>query len=304
MAAKEALDQAEAALDAIEEKLDVLETPLAEIIEIKRNYGKIAALVLGGAVVGSAVTYFIANKRLSKKYEAQFNQELQDSVTFLVQQAGLDLTVSNDPDKDFPEEPSEEEAKEIVEELTRQSLAKKTSDPLPEVDGERVVPSQEDKPSLEDLALQNQKTRYSKMSSDLNYDEELSGSDEEIVIPEPTYQDPDISVISRDVFNANGTEWEQEQYIYFSDGGVMDAHGSIVVDQDDKIGVGAPAFGQMSDDPNVVYLRNKRLEREYEIVFDPSKASDFITASEGPEPEVSEDLMHSLASNINSKRLG
>jgi len=261
------------------------ETAVAEIVEIKRNYGSIAALLVVGAGIGSAVTYLLTKKKLAAFYESKFDQELEESMKFLVEQMGLDkVIVSNDDPDEVVGQPGEGE----FDDFNLNEAALPVVEELEPVEGTRVFPNEENKPTLEDLAARNQKTNYATpVPSELTEDKI-----EEVIPEEEPYSDPDISVISRDVFYANGTEWPQETVSYFADGGVLDVGGDWVVDPELSIGTQKPPFGQMSEDPNVVYLKNKRLQKEFEVIFDSGNASDFANATEGDDAE----LKHSLES--------
>ena len=223
---------------------------------------------VASAAAASAVTWFYTDKVLSKKYEEKFDKELEESVKFLVanQDKIANMVVTNDV---------ADETEDVV------------SEPLDEVEGERVIRSQEAKTPLEDLPQRNQTTNYNAFSTPQDF---TGGEGEEILPDEEPYEDPDISVISREIYEANGTEWPQILLTYFSDGGVVDIGGDFVVDPELKLGQRKPPFGSLSEDPNVVYLRNKRSEEEYEVIFDAGKASDLIM----PEEDDGESLQHSL----------
>lgn len=253
-------------MSAVEETLDILEsTPVPNA----RSAGKVALAFAVGAAIGAGVSWAVAQKVLSKKYEEKFDRELEESVKFLVanQDKISNLVVTND---------TADETEEVVQE------------PLEEVEGERVIRSQEAKTPLEDLSQRNQQTNYNSFSTPQDF---TGGEGEEIIPDEEPYDDPDISIISREIFEANGTEWPQETYTYFSDKGVVNLAGYFVVDPELEIGQRTPPFGQLSEDPHVVYLRNKRLEKEFEVIYDPGKAADLIMPDEDGEGD---SLQHSL----------
>jgi hypothetical protein len=272
-----------------EEVFDQVEAPIAEIVAIKRNYGTIAALVVGGAAVGAGLTYFLTKKKLAKHYEDKFDLELEESMKFLVAQMGLDkVIVSNDDPDEVVGQPGEGDFDDDVADPTLAEVPTPVVEDLEPLDGVRTFPGQDDKTPLEDLAARNQKTQYNTpVPSSLTDDKVV-----EVTPEEEPYNDPDISVISRDVFYANGTEWPQETLTYFADAGVLDVGGDWVVEPESQIGGQKPPFGQMSEDPNVVYLKNKRLKKEFEVIFDSGNASDFANATDGDDDE----LKHSIQS--------
>jgi hypothetical protein len=246
----------------------------------KLNLG-LALTWIGGAGAGSLATYLIVKKRLDAEYESRVDKEVEESLKFLLKQQGLEIVVSNDdPDKlaeEMNEAAADEPVEVVVEEPTVSEVLEEIEaedDPLEEFkQGERVFGSQEEKPPLEDLVQRNQEIPYHKIATP-DVDETP-----EIELPEEPIEDPDITIISRDIFLENGTGWEQETLTYFADDGVLNVQGDFVEDHELMIGKGRPRFGQLSEDPNVVYIRNKRLEKEFEILSDPGNASEFLTHS-------------------------
>lgn len=73
------------------------------------------------------------------------------------------------------------------------------------------------------------------------------------------------------------SEYPQSVLTVFADGGVLDEAGSFVAAHTDLIGVGPYPFGEMSEDDSVVYIRNKKLEREFEVIKDDQNAADFLS---------------------------
>lgn len=207
------------------------------------------------ATAASAVMWFVIKKKLEESYEVRLAEELQASIDFLVEsKVELEKVTIGDPD--FEEEEPVKILPEVLEELS-------------EVEGERIF-GDEDKPSLDALAA-NQKIEYHKILTSENY------LDDALDPEEPPYEDPEIQPISRDLFQANVSEFEQHTLTYFADGGVLDEEGGFVSDHEILIGPNPPKFGMMSEDPDIVYIRNKRLEREYEVIRDEQNASDFLS---------------------------
>lgn len=251
---------------------------MAEVIPIKNGYGLKALLFVGGAAIGAGVTYFVVKKKIYAEAEAKFDLELQESMEFLVKKMGIDkmIVTDEDPDDLAPEEEIE-------------TPAEAEDDSLGVFSGERII---EEKPPLEDLAKRNQTTNYNAISTPEDF---TSGPEEDLSPPEPEYDNPDISVISRDLWDDNTSGYPQTTITYFSDGGVLDIGGDWLVDHESFIGHGKPPFGQMSEDANVVYLRNKKLQTEYEVIYDQGKASDFAEVMDSTDmPAGSDELKHSL----------
>lgn len=222
---------------------------------------------VGSATIASLVTWVVANRKLNAAYEARLAAELKMSVEYILTKQNIEGIIVSDEDPDDLVDRLNE-----VEEPIDIVVAE-----LDEVDGERVFTTEEEKPPLEDLA-RNQKTRYDKISTP-DVDETSSIFDEPAEPVEPRPENPDIVVISQEEFMENTSEFEQETLTYFSDDGVINSAGDFFEDQDTKIGAGKPQFGELSNDKNVVYVRNIKLEREYEILWDPGVATDFLMHS-------------------------
>lgn len=221
---------------------------------------KLAAVGLATLTVTATgvITYFATRKRLEAEYDERLAKELQSSLEYLAaKQVDLSKVTISD---DLPEEEPDNVDIQV--------------DELDPVEGTRVFGSGAEKPSLEYLAKRNQLKQYNKILSEEGYKE-----DEETAPEEPIYENPDILVISRDVFMENETEWPQSTLTYFADDGVLDDKGDFVEESTTLIGEATPPFGQMSGDPVIVYLRNTKLEREFEVIQDSGNATDFLAHS-------------------------
>lgn len=225
-----------------------------------RTGWKLLGVGVVSAAAGAAVGYFVTKKVLDELYETRLAEEVQTSIDFLIQQGvsleKVDVVVDVEDlaDDEVPEPELEEK----------------------EVAGERVFGDayKSDLSAVADAALKNQQVRYDKVLTTEEYTEEDKSE-----FPDPPEEDPEISVISKDIFLENATEWPQSTLTYFSDAGVLDDMGEFVADHVTLIGQGPYPFGFMSEDPEVVYIRNKRLEQEFEVLKDEGKAADFLAHS-------------------------
>lgn len=235
------------------------------------------------AAVASGITWFVTKRILDEQYEERLDEEIKTSVKYILKQLEIDNVVVSDDDPDILEEQmndAELPFELVTAELdTVSNLTEDYRSDEPEIVGERVFGSQDEKPPLEDLASRNHNVEYHKVLTDPDTYDTPVVVEEEIELPPPPPEDPDISIISRDIFMENGSEWEQETLTYFADDGVLNVAGDFVEDHEKMIGVGRPRFGEMSEDANVVYVRNKRLEKEFEIIADPGNASEFLAHS-------------------------
>lgn len=235
------------------------------------------------AAAGAGVAWFVTNKILGERYEERLDAEVAESVKFLVNQMHMENVVVTDADPDDliageginldATQPVEIILDEVEKQLDEQE------ERLDQIEEEnaanKIFGSQEEKPPLSDLVSANQAVAYHKISTPDPVEEPVA----EVELPEMVPEDPEIPVISRDIFLENGTEWEQETLTYFEDGGVLNVRGDFVEDHELLIGIGRPRFGELSEDPNVVYVRNKKLEKEFEVLYDPGNATEFLTHS-------------------------
>lgn len=225
-----------------------------------------------GAAVASTISYVLhqkKSKQLLEDYDERLTAEVKSTVEH-IRSEGLDLVsviiddnLNDDPD--LPDDLSNESVK-----MAEDSEGVDTVTP--------PVPKSLEKPSLQELAERsNQKVAYHKIIEDSVY----GATDGGVPLPEEApYQDENISVIGQDLFLSNISEYEQQTLTYFADGGVLDASGHFV-DYIPLIGQGVPPFGSQSEDPEVVYLRNKKLEKEFEVLKDPGVAADFASPNPG-----------------------
>lgn len=220
-------------------------------------------VVIGASVVSaaaaSAVTWFFGVKKVEKEYEERLDYEVKESVAYFLKENGNDDVAVTDELEEDVELPFEDDESDDVE---------------------RVFPDR-GKMDLDELRNRNNVTQYHQIVKTEEY-----SSDEPEVIEPPvvgeTSWDPggeDISVISRDIFMENLSEFEQSTLTWFQDEAVVDLDSELVHDHELLIGSGQPPFGQMSEDENIVYIRNHKLKMEYEVIQDPGKATDFLMHS-------------------------
>lgn len=129
------------------------------------------------------------------------------------------------------------------------------------------------KPSLDEVAAKNQKVRYDTIVNKAGYLPEEEPAEDEVEVCDTLGE---LFPISTEEFMENESGYMQCQVTYFADGGVLDEHGDVVENWNDLIGWAKPPFGELSGEPNIVYLRNVRLRREIEVVYDDANAADIL----------------------------
>lgn len=251
------------------------------------------SLVLG-VVVGSAVTAtvgFVLHKREMQSVLDGFDERLTAEVKSEIdhmRSKGIDLNevvIDDNLDDENPE------ADEIPLKVSIEpAKMAPDSDKSEKTEVVSSLAQTLEKPPLEDLiSRNNQRMAYHKIIEDAAY----SQTDETMHTEEDEpYEDPDITVIGQELFISNVSEFDQESLTYYADGGVVDDQGGLVADHVTLIGSGTPKFGLQSNDPQIVYLRNKRLKKEFEVIQDPGNSTDFLPPAE--KPDEGESLQHSM----------
>jgi len=201
-----------------------------------------ASLISAG--LATVITAKVVETVLEKEFEERLERELTASVEFL-----------EETGKAEPTEEYQEKHKQVFG--TKFDL---------------------EKPPLDELA-KNEKVRYDQIvksytsSKDVVTDEEGKTMIDGVEVCDTL---PDIHAISTDEYMENESGFLQSTLTYCADGGVLDEDGDLVVDHVDMIGNAIPPFGQLSGEPHVVYLRNTKTRREYEVIQDEANAADIL----------------------------
>jgi hypothetical protein len=241
-----------------------------------------------GVVIGGAASFVVATVLYKKQlalmlvdYDERLVEEVRSTVEHMKSE-GLDLNnvVIDDNLEDdevaFTPDVSPEDVKmaEVSDGVDTEVI--------------RDIPAALAKPPLEDLVSRNQKTAYHRILEESVYGAtDAEGPTRE----EEPYQDENITVISQDLFLSNVSGFPQETLTYFADGGVLDTM-SDFVDHVPLIGAALPLFGVQSNDPEVVYIRNKTLGKEFEVLKDPGNAADLLPPE--AKPDEGDTLQHSI----------
>lgn len=195
------------------------------------------AASLISAGLASLITAVVVERQMLKDFDEQLERELQESVDFLVERG-----------KAEPTEEYQEKHK-------------------------LVFGSAFQKPSLDELVAKNQKVRYDAVINKSGYSPNEEPPEGELDVTEDL---GDLYPISTEEFMENESGFMQCQVTLFADGGVADELGEVVEDWRDLIGNARPPFGELSGEPNIVYLRNQKLRREIEVVFDEANYADIL----------------------------
>lgn len=208
----------------------------------------VTAASLTSCGVGVVVGYKIAERELTLRFEERLQKEIEASTAYYEH--------VNSTTKKFST--PEEAAAALIKPGT--VLAEKPSMPIPTVGpAERVA--------------------YHKIVGNYVSEDEPEDPDNavarEIMFPKVPDQMPAMNVhtsvphvIEQDVFMDNVSEWPQSTLMWYTvDKVLTDETDKVIEDVDETVGlVNLERFGEGSSDPNIVHVRNPRLNLEFEIV--------------------------------------
>lgn len=215
---------------------------------MNREYMILGSTSVVSLAVGAGVSYLVTKKVLTAKYDELMKEEIAATKRFYSQlnkREGFSDPVAL--------------AKSIDEETAMKYEARVTTldygvEGL-ETSAKDVRMAQE---SIEEsVTTRNIFTDAAVADEDFNYDEELANRSSDRPY-----------VISHDEFYENAPEHNQITLEYFEDDDVLCDEGNAPInDTDGTVGdVNLNRFGHGSKDNNVVYIRNERLDVDYEVV--------------------------------------
>lgn len=258
------------------EQINEIAEDLVQYVEVIRNNPAVLVGVgVVGVAIGAAGGYFIAKKRLEKVFAKKSNEEIAEAREFYsrrvhkIGDGGATLT----PQEVLASEHGEEALAALqsyrgVDEEDEALLAKTQA---------RVIVTEETAAGVGISEEVVERNVFLDPTFDLEV--ELQGRS-----TERPY------VISHDEFFESEKDYENQVLTYFeADDTVVDEGDKALDDPDRLIGEGTlNRFGHGSRDKNVVYVRNDRLEMDFEIVR--GSGSYLEALGLGPEPG---ELKHS-----------
>jgi len=267
-------DIAEEALDIVEEQMDVVVKSAGLLKRIIWNHKThVGVAFLAGAGIGSAVTY----KVTVAKMQYRFDDKLAEEVAKVKEQYDRRYMTG---DYESPEKAAEkllrdenQRAREAVEALNTYK------------GGEGVVGEVENAEELEELVREEVRQAkrnnvFENSSEEFDWDEEMERR-EQIGDAEPyviTFEE-----------HMEDEEFESKRLTYYeADDVLTDEEDKALTDEQEEALIGDNLrFGYGSKDPNIVYVRNPRVQLNMEIVRSPdSYAVEVLGLDKEPEDEL------------------
>jgi len=240
-------------------------------------------LGLTGIAIGAGLgvgTYFLLKKRLSAKYEARTQQEVEEV------RASYKRRVKRPQEYSTPEEATEAlktyqdgdikanfnrlspreqaEVKAVVDNMLETEEADTNLKVVRGSGGEPGYVEAETETVVEENVFIE-----GRPINPFEWDQEVELSKRD---PESPY------VISFEEFNENSTDWEQNNLVYYEGDDVLaDERDNPVPEIEATVGYdNLNRFGHGSQDPNVVYIRNERTEALFEVIRNDGKFADQV----------------------------
>lgn len=252
---------AEIVAENVEEAVD----GVVDVVEVVRN-NPIALIAAGvvGAAVGAAGAYFIAKQQLKAYYEDLATQEIAQAREFYsgVYKTDVDGTVMS-PQEVLAERHGAKAAADALLSYQGKTAAQSVLEDETDEEDEALLAKTESKVGVveaEDgtiMTTEVQETRNVFVDPTFDYEEELK------------YRTEDKPyIITHDEFFGAEKDYETQSLTYYEEDDTLTNERDEPIREIDKM-VGEDhlvRFGTASKDKNIVYVRNDRLELDFEII--------------------------------------
>jgi len=241
--------------EVIAEQIDTVTGEIENVVEIVRNNPVVlAAVVVVGLAVGAAGGYLVAKTQLQKKYEELSNDEIEKAKRFYADFNKVDA----DGEPLTPQQVFESKHSPEAMEALR---VYKGELPVVDVDEERLLNKIDqtlEEKTVEAKATIGRSDETVNVFSDPGFD----------LDEEAKYRTADQPyVLTHDEFFESAKNYEMITVTYYAvDDVLCDERDQPIPDTDGTVGDdNLVRFGHGSNDKNVVYVRNDKLESDYEV---------------------------------------
>lgn len=247
-----AIEQTSEAIEVAEKALDHAENAVEKVVTItKNNPWIIAAAFLVGAGLGGFVAYKVVEKRLSTQFEAELTEQIAAAKAYRTR-------VAKEGEFETPEGAVNALVPDEVVEAVKSYQGRGAQ--IPYNKPENIDPRPPVEVVVENAEVTQNVTVVTKEDPrDWDYNAEIADRE----------QNPNIPyTISFEEFNENNVGHEQTNMTYYeADQTLADSQDGIVDNRDYVVGeANLRRFGHGSHDPNVVYVRNERIDMDFEIL--------------------------------------
>lgn len=263
--------------EVTEKTLDVLENVTEKVITVTKNN---PLLIAGAFVLGLAAGGFVAYTVTKKRLVAQYDEELTEQIA-----AAKEFHRRMSKEGEFVSPESTVKAlvpEEIVEAVQAYQGRER---PIPYNKPSTIV---DNRPPVDVVVEEVKVTQNVFVQASNNDDPRDWDYNAELADRELNPDDP--HVISYDEFTENADHHEQTTLMYYAmDDTLVDAQDKPIDNTEYTVGDdNLNRFGHGSGDPNVVYVRNTKIDLDFEIVRDHGSYQKQVF---GTDPK--QDLSHS-----------
>jgi hypothetical protein len=232
---------------------------IAKVVRDPRAHILAAALAGGG--LGSLVTYTVVKKKLETKYDKISGEEIEAAKEYYSGLASMNRVIESQHAK-------EESPADILKKLHGEEAAEAARAHASYLG---VEPEEEtSETSIQDLKIEATQVKNIFVEAAAQEEADLeAGWDYEAELRIRAEHPDSPYIISHDEFMENETEYEQASLTYYhGDDTLADDRDVPVPDVDQMVGEdNLTRFGHGSKDELVLYVRNDRLEMDFDIAY-------------------------------------
>jgi hypothetical protein len=251
---------------------------------LKTRPVQLSAAAAASAMVAASATYVLVKKKLEREYADLSDREIREARAYFAQMNKVE--VFSDPetlaaklyeDETVPTKEPEVSYGGVVDDLDYRS---KTNYHKPsEIAVENLVEAAEEMEEAVETVRNVFKDSEPVDKVEFDYDVELANRS-----PEAPY------VISREEYESKEQEYEQAQLAWYIQDDVLADHADDPIEEiESTVGMSnLDKFGHGSGDNNIVYIRNERLELDFEVLRSNASFLEVVHGISMPKDE----LMH------------